>query len=205
MKFLTTVLMHVMLPLGAIAISPGIANAQSNQPMDFIDESEGMVNCVATGTPNTAPWNHRFTYWISGFAAFDEQGNLFSSPAAEGEEWLLTITNSRFLSSESHLLTRLDESQSANLGFSFPAVSVAEWELLGRTPSSSHSMALSYDNSAHGLYVAIRSTESIETARPMVQVIHYLAEDVAIVSEAAPCFVGPRPLPPSLLERIDGR
>lgn len=207
MKRIKTHLQCLMLPLLAIpvVIKPGIAQplpspyplAQATEPMDFLDQPEGVINCVATGTANAAPWDHRFTYWLSGIAQFDEQGNMQPIPAARSKDWLLTVTNSRFPAPTSYHLTTLD-GQTPNPGFSFPAVSLEEWERLGKRPTRRYTTAFSYDEASHGLFVAIRNTESSPTPRQMFQVVHYLSENVAITSDAAPCFVGPRP--PSPLE-----
>ena len=171
--------------------------AQATAPMDFLDQPEGVINCVATGTSNAVPWDHRFTYWLSGIAQFDEQGNMQPIPASRSKDWLLTITNSRFPAPTSYHLNTLGE-QSNHPRFSFPAVSQEEWERLGKQPSRRYTTAFSYEEASHGLYVAIRNTEAAPTSRQMFQVIHYLADDVAIRTEASPCFIGPRP--PSPLE-----
>ena len=225
MKRVNTRLQYLLLPLLAIALVPesGIAQshvqsgphsnaqlsphlpvpsnqppaltAQATTPMDFLDQPEGVINCVATGTSNSVPWDHRFTYWLSGIAQFDEQGNMQPIPAARSKDWLLTITNSRFPSPTSYHLSMLGE-QASNPGFSFPAVSQEEWERLGKQPSRRYTTAFSYEEASHGLYVAIRNTEAVPTTRQMFQVIHYLADDVTIRTEASPCFIGPRPPSP---------
>ena len=217
MKRVNIRLQCLSLPLLAIALvpEPGIAQpvaqpiAQPSPhhlaqtiptqppPMDFLDQPEGVINCVATGTSNSVPWDHRFTYWLSGIAQFDEQGNMQPIPPSRSKDWLLTITNSRFLTPTSYQLSTLGE-QSNNPGFSFPAVSQDEWERLGKQPSRRYTTAFAYEEASHGLYVGIRNTESVPTIRQMFQVIHYLADDVVIRTEAAPCFIGPRP--PSPLE-----
>lgn len=171
--------------------------AQATAPMDFLDQPEGVINCVATGTSNAVPWDHRFTYWLSGIAQFDEQGNMQAIPASRSKDWLLTITNSRFPAPTSYHLSTLGE-QTNHPRFSFPAVSQEEWERLGKQPSRRYTTAFSYEEASHGLYVAIRNTEGTPTARQMFQVIHYLADDIAIRTDASPCFIGPRP--PSPLE-----
>lgn len=179
---------------------PVLSISQSTAPMDFLDQPEGVINCVVSGSSNAVPWDHRFTYWLSGIAEFDSQGNMQPISAVSSKDWLLTITNSRFATPSSYNLSLL-ENQPSNLRFAFPAVSLDEWEAIGQKPSGTYTTAFSYDEASHGLYVAIRNTQSAETARQMFQVVHYLAEDVAIVSDAAPCFVGPRP--PSPLELPD--
>ena len=180
------------LPLIAIALSPSISHAQTVEPMDFLDQPEGIINCVSSGTSNAVPWDHRFTYWLSGVAQFDAQGNMLPVPTSRSNDWLLTITNSRFPTPESHRLSALT-GRSPGLSFSFPAVSQAEWETIGENATARYTTAFSYEEATYGLYAAIRNTQNSETARQMFQVIHYLADDVALISEAAPCFVGPRP------------
>lgn len=174
---------------------------QGTTPMDFLDQPEGVINCVATGTSNTVPWDHRFTYWLSGIAEFDEQGTMRPISVSQSRDWLLTITNSRFPSPSSHPLTILD-SQTRDPGFSFPAVSPEEWERIGKQPSNNYTTAFSYEDASHGLYVAIRNTEAVSTTRQMFQVVHYLADDVIIRSAASPCFVGPRPPLPSEIGQL---
>lgn len=168
---------------------------QATEPMDFLDQPEGVINCVGSGTSNAVPWDHRFTYWLSGVAQFDAQGNMQPVSASSSKDWLLTLTDSRFPNPRSYDLTLL-ETRPSNLRFAFPAVSREEWEAIDKRPSENYAAAFSYDEASFGLYVAIRNTQSLETARQMFQVIHYLSEDVSIVSEAAPCFVGPRPPSP---------
>lgn len=218
LKRVTTRLPCLIFPLWAIALvaEPGITQsmpqphsdarlapatrAQATPPMDFLDQPEGAVNCVASGTSNTVPWDHRFTYWLSGIAQFDEQGNMQPIPDSRSKDWLLTITNSRIPTPTSYHLSPLGE-QTGNPEFSFPAVSQEEWEQLGKQPSRRYTTALSNEEASYGLYVAIRNTEAVPTPRQMFQVIHHLSDDIAIRTEASPCFIGPRP--PSPLELSD--
>lgn len=200
MKRIEPYLWCLLLPLTAIASAPksGMAPsiAQSAEPMDFLDQPEGVINCVATGTSNSVPWDHRFTYWLSGIAQFDEQGKMQPIPSSRSKDWLLTVTNSRFATPSSYQLSLLGE-QTNNAAFSFPAVSQQEWERLGQEPSSTYTTAFSYEEASHGLYVAIRNTEAtVSNTRQMFQVIHYLSDTIAIQTEASPCFVGPRPPSP---------
>ncbi|MGF1495468.1 MAG: hypothetical protein ACFB8W_01405 [Elainellaceae cyanobacterium] len=182
--------------LGAIALSP-TATAQVGTPLDTLDETrtptEAVINCVTTAASPEVAWGHRFTYWLSGIAEFDEMGNMKPLSPGPANDWLLTITNSRFPEPSSYPLMVVSATE-VEPEFSFPAVSLVEWEQLGQKPSSSYVTAFRYDEAAHGLYLAIRNTQpSGETVRQLFQVVHYLADNLPVLSEVAACFVGPRP------------
>jgi hypothetical protein len=205
MNFVTTRLLSFPLSLvaisllewpGAIAMPSASPVNPADEPMDFLDQPDGIVNCVVSATANTVPWDHRFTYWLSGVAQFDDQGNMLAIPVSRNRDWVLTVTNSRFSTPDTYNLSVLG-AWSPIPRFTFPAVSEEEWNTLGQRPTPNYTTVFSYEESAHGLYVAIRNTEAAEQVRQMVQVIHNLGEGVILVSDAAPCFIGPRPPAPA--------
>lgn len=152
-----------------------------------------IINCMATATPNTVPWGHRYTYWLSGVAEFDEAGNMLPVSMDHSGDWILTITNSRFDSPETHNVLPV-RSPITVPQFAFPAVSEEEWQQLQQRPTGTYVNLFSYPEASNGLYLAVRNTASNESPRQLFQVVHYLNRDFAMRSEATACFVGPRPM-----------
>lgn len=158
------------------------------------DEAERrVVNCMATATPDYVNWGHRYTYWLSGVAEFDDDGTMLPISDDHAGDWIVTITNSRFAPLETHTVMPISERQDMP-EFAFPAVSQQEWDDLGQQPTDGAIAVLSYEEAAHGLYLGIRNTAVEESPRQLFQVIHYLDDDYAMMSEVSACFVGPRPM-----------
>ncbi len=174
---------------------PLSAAAQQTTPSDSVGESveNRVVNCMATATPDYIEWGHRYTYWLSGVAQFDNDGNMLPVSNDHAGDWILTITNSRFSPIETHPALPIQAGNDAP-EFSFPAVSEQEWNDLGQEPTSDYVAAFAYREAAHGLYLGIRNTAVDESPRQLFQVIHYLSDNYAMTSEISACFIGPRPM-----------
>lgn len=190
----------VSLPL--LVTLPFSAIAQDTVPENTIQETlerqedtleRRVVNCMATATPDYIDWGHRYTYWLSGVAEFDDDGNMQPISANHAGDWIVTITNSRFAPLETHNVVPISERQDMP-EFAFPAVSQQEWDDLGQQPTDGAIAILSYEEAAHGLYLGIRNTAVEESPRQLFQVIHYLDDDYAMMSEVSACFIGPRPM-----------
>jgi len=170
----------------------------SDEPSPVVPVPDSMleqrvVNCMATATPDYVEWGHRYTYWLSGVAQFDDAGNMMPISTDHAGDWVVTIANSRFAPLETHTVLPVAATQEVP-SFSFPAVSVQEWNAIGQQPTSEHVAILAYDDASHGLYLGIRNTQVEESPRQLFQVIHYLSDDYAMVSEVSACFIGPRPM-----------
>ncbi|MEM9451372.1 MAG: hypothetical protein AAGA75_22945 [Cyanobacteria bacterium P01_E01_bin.6] len=168
--------------------------AQESSPVGDAEDTveRRVLNCMTTATPDYIDWGHRYTYWLSGVAQFDDDGNMLPISIDHAGDWVLTITNSRFAPLETQRVFPVEADQGA-LEFMFPAVSLQEWNAMGRQTSNEVVTALSYPEATHGLYLGIRNTAVGESPRQLFQVIHYLADDSAMLSNVSSCFVGPRP------------
>jgi|GEM_PF-5864729 len=152
-----------------------------------------VVNCMATATLDTIEWGHRYTYWLSGIAKFDDAGNMLPVSNDHAGDWILTITNSLLPNLETHNVYPLRDNQEPPI-FLFPAVTYPEWTALDGDRSGEYVTAFSYDDATHGLFMGIRNTTNEDSPRQIFQVVHFISEDTAMVSEVSSCFVGPRPM-----------
>lgn len=178
-------------------------DAPDDLPEETVDEPiRRVVNCMATATPDYVSWGHRYTYWLSGVAEFDDEGNMLPIGEEYAGDWILTITNSRFGDLETHNVYPL-EADGPQPDFLFPAVSLTEWNQMGSQGTDDYVTAFDYDEATHGLFLAIRNTEFPDSARQLFQVVHYLSDDYAMRSDVSACFVGPRPMVIGRVEEPD--
>lgn len=189
------VLASLAAPLGAIAQDTAPSTPADTPPSD--EETDGPVlrimNCMATATRDDVAWGHRYTYWLSGVAEFDAAGNMMPISDDHAGDWIVTITNSRFALPETHNVYPVQDDEMVP-EFSFPAVSLDEWNALGQRPTSEYVTAFDYDEAAHGLYLGIRNTVVEDSPRQLFQVVHLISATDAIRSDVSACFVGPRPM-----------
>lgn len=192
--------------LSSLGMPTTPATAQDMDDMDADDSEESpepseegseqerqVVNCMATATPDYVEWGHRYTYWLSGVAEFDETGNMLPVSNEHAGDWILTITNSLFPTLETHNVYPVRAEQDVPI-FSFPAVTAQEWSALEEERTNEYVSAFSYDDATHGLFMGIRNTDNADSPRQLFQVVHFLSDDYAMVSEVSSCFVGPRPM-----------
>ncbi|MGB3493223.1 MAG: hypothetical protein WBA57_10870 [Elainellaceae cyanobacterium] len=191
--------MAIALLWAGMAIAPATAqelDAEDPAPTPEApqDESERqVVNCMATATPAYVEWGHRYTYWLSGVAKFDSDGNMLPVSNDHAGDWILTITNSLSPDLETHNVYPITEEQEAPI-FSFPAVSSQEWSAFGEERSGEYVSALSYTEATHGLFMGIRNTANADSPRQLFQVVHFISDNYAMVSDVSSCFVGSRPM-----------
>lgn len=161
-----------------------------------------VVNCMATATPDYVDWGHRYTYWLSGVAKFDDAGNMLPVSNDHAGDWILTITNSLLPNLETHNVYPIQDDEESPI-FSFPAVSAQEWSALGGDRSDEYVTAFAYAEATHGLFMGIRNTGNPDSPRQLFQVVHFLSDDYAMVSNVSSCFVGPRPMVIGADESLD--
>ena len=196
---------HVIFTQGitilVLAALPLHTAAQETIPVDETDGTieRQVINCMATATLDYVDWGHRYTYWLSGVAQFDNAGNMQPIADEHAGDWILTVTNSRFAPLETHTVLPVQVDREIP-DFSFPAVSLQEWNDIEQQPTREYVTAFSYDDASHGLYLGIRNTAVDESPRQLFQVIHYLSDDYAMISDVSACFVGPRPM---VIGRVD--
>lgn len=191
-----TIVVLATLPLHAAAQDTmPVDEADETMPVDETDElmERQVVNCMATATPDYVEWGHRYTYWLSGVAQFDNEGNMQPILDEHAGDWILTVTNSRFAPLETYTVLPVQADRDIP-DFSFPAVSLQEWNDIEQQPTREYVTAFSYDDASHGLYLGIRNTAVDESPRQLFQVVHYLSDDYAMISGVSACFVGPRPM-----------
>lgn len=145
------------------------------------------VVCAATATPSHVPWGSRYAYWLEGVADFDEEGRLLPIPFDRASDWSLVVTSARNAAPTPLDVEVVDAATAPR--FSFPAVTSMEWDNLGEEPTTNLTSVFSAQGVSNGLFLGIRNPQRPAT-QPLFQVIHYLAPDFAIVSEASTCFVG---------------
>ncbi|PPT07513.1 hypothetical protein CKA32_004597 [Geitlerinema sp. FC II] len=145
------------------------------------------VVCAATATPTHVPWGSRYSYWLQGVAEFDEQGRMLPVPFDRASDWSLFVTSARNSAPTPLDLLAIDPAEAPN--FAFPAVTSIEWDNLDEELTTNVTSVFSAEGVSYGLFLAIRNPQR-PAIQPLFQVIHYLAPDFAIVSDASTCFVG---------------
>lgn len=182
---------------------PPEQDTPSNAASDASDDEpeRQVINCMATATPDYIDWGHRYTYWLSGVAEFDASGAMLPVSNDHAGDWILTLTHSLLPSLETHNVFPIRDEQ-AIPRFSFPAVTAQEREILGGQPAGDYVSVFSYNEATYGLFLGIRNTEAVDSPRQLFQVIHFLSEDYAMISNVSACFVGPRPMVIGALESL---
>ncbi|MBP0005963.1 MAG: protease complex subunit PrcB family protein [Cyanobacteria bacterium SBC] len=145
------------------------------------------VLCAATATPTQVPWGSRYSYWLQGVAEFDSDGRLLPISPNRASEWSLVVTSGRNPAPATFSVNVIDSATAPE--FAFPAITSIEWQTLNEQPTSNATSTFSAQGVTDGLFLAIRNPQR-PGIQPLFQVIHYLAPNFSIVSEASVCFVG---------------